>query len=153
MKKVRLNPFMIMGIAVRTTNKNEQAAQDINQLWDRFISENIKSKIPNRINDNIYAVYTDYEGDHTKPYTMILGCEVDRFDQIPVGMIPRHFIGGNHVKFTAKGNLTEDAVYNEWQKIWNSDLNRSYTADIEIYGKKAVNPVNGEADILIAVSN
>ena len=35
-----------------------------------------------------------------------------------------------------KGNLAEGIVYNEWLKIWNMDLNRTYTADFEIYDEK-----------------
>jgi predicted transcriptional regulator YdeE len=31
------------------------------------------------------------------------------------------------------------------------DLDRSYTADFEIYGEKAQNPENAEVDIFIAV--
>ena len=51
----------IIGIETRTTNQNGQAMQDIGGLWNRFFSENIISKIPNAVNSNVYAIYTDYE--------------------------------------------------------------------------------------------
>ena len=38
-----------------------------------------------------------------------------------------------------------------WIKIWNSDLNRIFTSDFEIYGEKAHNPENAEVDIFIAM--
>lgn len=44
---------------------------------------------------------------------------------------------------------------NSWKKIWESEplLNRAYTtANIEVYGEKASDPTNGEADIFIAVN-
>ena len=152
MDTVRIEPFMVTGIAVRTSNANGQAAQDIGQLWEKFMVENIAGQIQDKVDNAIYAIYTDYEGDHTQPYTMILGCKVNSFDQSPKGTISRHFIGGNHKQFTAKGNLTKDAVFNAWQSIWQSDLNRAYTADIEVYGEKAIDPTNGEADIFIALA-
>lgn len=147
-----MNAFQIIGISVRTTNENGQAKKDIGGLWQKFMSENMQEKIPNIIDETIYAVYTDYEGDHTKPYTTILGYKVWSLDQIPEGMIGKEIEGATYTKFTAKGDLTNNAVIDEWGKIWNLDLDRTYTSDFEMYGEKAVDPTNGEADIFIAVT-
>lgn len=38
---MKIRPFNIIGISVRTTNENDQAAKDIPALWKRFISEGI----------------------------------------------------------------------------------------------------------------
>ncbi|AZA89970.1 Bacterial transcription activator, effector binding domain [Chryseobacterium nakagawai] len=151
MNNVKMEPFKVIGIAVRTTNENEQAAKDIPVLWEKLMQENILEKIPNKIDNTIYSIYTEYEKDHTKPYTTLLGCKVENLDHIPEGMIGKSFEGGNYVKFTAKGNLAEGLVINEWFKIWNMDLDRMFTADFEIYGEKAQNPADAEIDILIAV--
>ncbi|SIS63016.1 Predicted transcriptional regulator YdeE, contains AraC-type DNA-binding domain [Chryseobacterium ureilyticum] len=151
MNNVKIEPFKVIGIAVRTTNENNQAAQDIPVLWEKLMKENIVENIPNKIDNAIYSIYTDYEKDHTKPYTTLLGCKVENLDIIPEGMIGKSFEGGNYVKFTPKGNLAEDLVINEWIKIWNMDLERIFTADFEIYGEKAQNPSDAEVDILIAV--
>ena len=70
-------PFYVVGISVRTSNENQQAAKDIPALWQRFMSENIADKIPNKSSNKVYAVYTDYESDHTKPYTTIIGYKAD----------------------------------------------------------------------------
>lgn len=151
MNNVKIEPFKVIGIAVRTTNENNQAAQDIPVLWEKLMKENIVENIPNKIDNTIYSIYTDYEKDHTKPYTTLLGCKVENLDIIPEGMIGKSFEGGNYVKFTPKGNLAEDLVINEWIKIWNMDLERIFTADFEVYGEKAQNPSDAEVDILIAV--
>lgn len=151
MNNVKIEPFKVIGIAIRTTNENNQAAQDIPVLWEKLMKENIVENIPNKIDNAIYSIYTDYEKDHTKPYTTLLGCKVENLDIIPEGMIGKSFEGGNYVKFTPKGNLAEDLVINEWIKIWNMDLERIFTADFEIYGEKAQNPSDAEVDILIAV--
>lgn len=147
-----IQKFNIIGVSIRTTNENEQSGKDIPALWDKFISEGIAEKIPNKINHSIYSVYTDYEKDHTKPYTTILGCAVESLDLIPEGMIGKVIETASYEKFIAKGNLNNGIVINEWIKIWNSDLNRSFTSDFEIYGEKAQNPENAEVDIFIAIN-
>lgn len=146
-----MEPFKVIGIAVRTTNENNQAAKDIPVLWEKFMSEDILNTIPNKIDTAVYSIYTDYEKDHTKPYTTMLGCKVENLDHIPEGMVGKSFEGGNYIRFTPKGNLAEGLVINEWNKIWNMDLGRVFTADFEIYGEKARNPSEAEVDILIAV--
>lgn len=151
MNNMKVEPFKVIGIAVRTTNENNQAAKDIPLLWEKLMKEDILNAIPGKIDNTLYAIYTDYEKDHTKPYTTILGCKVENLDHIPEGMVGKSFEGGNYVKFTAKGNLAEDLVINEWIKIWNMELGRIYTADFEMYGEKTQNLTDAEVDILIAV--
>ena len=148
---MRIQSFSIIGIAVRTTNENGQAAKDIPALWNRFIAEEIAAMIPGKKDQSIYCVYTDYEKDHTRPYTTIIGCRVDNLKNIPEGMVGKTFHEQNYSMHTAMGNLLQGAVYNEWVKIWNSDLSRTFTADFEVYGDKATYPENAAVDIFIAV--
>lgn len=151
MSQQKIQQFNIIGIAVRTTNENGQSGQDIPALWGKFMSEGILQAIPNKIDPTLYCIYTDYEKDHTKPYTTILGCRVENLDNIPEGMLGKTFEEATYIKRTAKGNILQGMVFNEWTKIWNSDLNRSFTVDFEVYGEKAQNPENAEVDIFIAV--
>lgn len=72
-------------------------------------------------------------------------------DDIPEGMVGRVIPGGKFTQFTAKGDLNQGIVYSEWLNIWNTKLNRKYTADFEVYGQKALNPEDAEVDIFIAV--
>jgi len=148
---VKIEKTNIIGIAVRTTNENGKAAADIGQLWNRFLSENIIEKIPNKVNNSIYSIYTDYESDHTKPYTTILGCPVTGFENVPEGMVTKTIETGDYKQYTVKGNIHENIVYNEWIKIWSDTIPRAYTADFEIYGAKAQNPENAEIDIFVAL--
>ncbi|MCF6359730.1 MAG: GyrI-like domain-containing protein [Cyclobacteriaceae bacterium] len=151
MDKVTINAFKVIGISVRTTNESGQSAKDIGELWNKFMTEGILDKIPNKVDATIYSIYTEYESDHTKPYTTILGCKVSTIDTVPNGMTAKTFNSGNYRKFVAQGDLTKGAVYGEWSKIWNTDLEREYTADFEVYGEKAQNPTNAEVDIFIAI--
>jgi len=152
MKKVTIAPFKVIGIAVRTTNENGQSGADIGQLWGKFMSEGISGQIPNKIDENVFSIYTNYEGDHTKPYDTILGCKVSSLQNIPEGMVGQEFEGGTYGKFVSKGDLTKGVVFGTWSEIWEKNLNRVYTADFEVYGEKAQNPTDAEVDVLVALN-
>jgi predicted transcriptional regulator YdeE len=151
MKNIKLEAFTVIGISVKTTNENGQSAADIGALWQTFMTNGIMDKIPNKINHDIYSIYTEYEGDYTKPYTTVLGCKVAPDTSTPEGMVSIKIEESSYSKYTAKGNLNEGTVYNEWTKIWNNDINRNYKADFEIYGAKAQDPTNAEVDIFIGL--
>jgi predicted transcriptional regulator YdeE len=152
MNTTLIEQFYIIGIAVRTTNENGQSGTDIPLLWHKFISENIAAQIPNKIDEAVYSIYTDYELDHTKPYTTILGCRVANLENVPEGLTGKLIEGGPYAITTVKGNLNENIVFNEWQKIWSADIPRTFKADFEVYGAKAQNPADAEVDILLSVS-
>lgn len=143
--------FKIIGIETKTTNENGKAAEDIGKLWEQFYTENVSSKIPNKKDDEIYSIYTDYESDYKGNYKVIIGQKVDSLDNIPAGLIGREFKGGKYQKFIAKGQMPR-AVVDKWQEIWAKDneLNRKYTADFEIYGKSSQNGEKSKVEIYIA---
>lgn len=149
--KTTIEKFYVIGISVRTTNEGGQAAKDIPQLWERFMSEDIESKIPAKISRDVYGIYTEYEGDYTQPYTTVLGCKVESLDNIPEGFIGLTIETANYEKYTAKGKMSDDIMYNKWTEIWQSDLDRTYIADFEIYGERSVDMDNAEVDIFISV--
>jgi len=151
MQTVKIEPFKIIGISIRTTNENGQASQEIAELWQRFMSENVISKIPNKIDNAVYSLYTEYESDHTKPYTAILGCKVENLDNVPNGMVGKSFDGGTYSKTTAKGDLMQGLVVNQWSKIFEMELHRTYDADFEIFGEKAQNPADAEVEFYVGI--
>lgn len=148
---MKIETFNVIGISVRTTNENGTSAQDIPALWNKFMTEEIQGKIPNKISEDIFCIYTDYEKDHTKPYTTILGCKVESLDNIPENMVGKTVESADYEELIAKGNLSEGIVYSKWLEIWNSNLDRVFTADFEVYGEKVQNPENAEVDIYIAI--
>lgn len=152
MTKEQISTFNVIGISVRTTNENGQAAIDIPVLWNKFINDGIADKIPFKKSATIYCIYTDYEKDHTLPYTTILGCEVKNLESIPAGMTGKTIEAGMYQKFVAKGSISEGMVFNEWTKIWNTAMDRSFTADFEMYGEKARNPADAEVAIFVGVN-
>jgi len=153
MKNVRIEPFQVIGVKVRTTNENGQAGKDIVALWDKFISEDILNKIPAKLGTEIYSIYTNYESDYTKSYDTILGCKVSSLENIPEGMVGQSFAAATYASFIAQGDLSKGVVYAKWVEIWSADLDRLYTADFEIYGEKAQNPVDAVVSIFVGIEN
>lgn len=151
MGNIKIESFKVIGIKVRTSNLNGEAVRDIGALWSKFMNDDILNKIPDKLTNDIYAVYTEYDGDHLKPYTALLGCKVKDLQNVPKDMVGMSFSGGVYKEFTAKGDLTKNAVYDVWTNIWEQNLNRSYIADFEVYGEKAINPTNGEAIIYVGI--
>lgn len=149
-----MNNLKIIGISVEKTNQNGKAIEDLGKLWGRFFSENVIEKIPNKINEEVYAVYTDYENDYRGKYTTIIGMAVSSLDKIPAGLVGRAFEAQNFKKFIAKGEMP-NAVGKTWKEIWDKDaeLNRSYIYDYEVYGSRSQNGANAEVDIYIGIIN
>ncbi len=150
--EVQLASFKIIGIAVRTTNQNGQATNDLWQLWGQFYKEDILSQMPGKLSNDIYSVYTDYASDYTGEYTALIGCRVTSLDSIPNGLTGKAFTGGKYALHKVCGKMP-DAIISAWQHIWSKEkeLNRKYTADFEVYGPKSQNPENAEVDIYIAI--
>ena len=145
------NGFKIIGISIRTTNKNNQAQQDLKKLWGQFFSENIIEKIPNKVSSSIITIYTDYKSDYTDEYTTIIGIPVSTLDEIPDRLIGREFQSENFQKIIVKGEMP-NAVMNVWLDIWQRDkqLNRKYSYDFEVYGEKSQNGENSEVEIYLS---
>lgn len=128
--------------------------EDLGALWTRFFQEQIPTKIPNTTSNVIYAVYTDYESDHTGQYTTIIGQEVSDLSYIPEGLVGRKFPAQTSQHFVAKGTMP-NAVADVWNEIWAKDqeLNRSYQYDYEVYGPKSQDPQSPEVDLYIGIKS
>lgn len=151
MKTQKIETFYVIGISTRTTNANGQSGKDIEALWTRFWGEEIQAKIPNKVNDDIYAVYTDYESDYTGAYTLIIGLKVNTLDDIPPGYAGLEIEAATYEKFVSKGKMPE-AVFNTWLDIWqNKELKRLYKSDFTVHGKKYYDGENAEVETYISI--
>jgi predicted transcriptional regulator YdeE len=149
-----IQKFHVIGISTKTINENGQSGQDIEALWRKFWGEEIQKQIPNKVSDEIYAVYTDYETDFTGYYTTIIGLPVSSLEHIPTGFVGITIDAGQYQKFVSKGRMPE-AVFNTWLEIWaNEELNlkRAYKADFTIHGQKYYDGEKAEVETFISVS-
>lgn len=135
----------------KTTNENSQAAKDCGMLWQQFETGNYYNKIPNKLSGEILAVYHEYEGDHTRPYSYFIGCKVAPGTELPEGLNILQMPGGLYTKIVAKGKMP-DCVGDTWRTIWNTDYPRAYKPDFEVYDERCADWNNVEVDIFISVT-
>ena len=147
---VELEEKVITGIRIKTTNQDGKAMQDIGITWQKLFEDGIYEKIPNKINGKTIGLYTEYEGDYTKPYTFIAGAEVSqkiqKSEEIESIIIPK----GRYAKFVITGDV-QNSVGQAWQEIWNMDLKRKYTCDFEEYQNNSEDMQKQEIHIYIAL--
>lgn len=121
----------IVGIAIRTDNN--RAAEEIPLLWNRFFSDQIQAAIPHMRSKEIYALYYDYDGDFTQPYTFLIGCEVSSLDSsLPEGLTSKLLPAASYNVMEIRGTYP-DALLQAWKTIWITQLPRAYTCDFELY--------------------
>jgi predicted transcriptional regulator YdeE len=137
-----------IGLELRTTNEECSLAMPVHK--EKFFKENIISKIPNKINGNILALYTDYEGDYTKPYSWILGCEVSSLDQVPEGLVGKIIPKSKYAVYTTQGGFPQGLIA-VWQNIWQSGLPRLYSSDFEVYRSDFDPQRNPQVNVYIAI--
>lgn len=149
---VKVKQTHLIGIALpsRTTNENGQSMKDCGGLWTRFEKEQIASKIPNKLSDEIIAVYHGYEGDHTQPFSYFIGCKVGGETGVPEGLDSLTIPAWNFQKITAKGEMPA-CIANAWKEIWKSDIPRAFKADFEVYDERSHNWSDAEVDIYLSV--
>lgn len=147
-----IEPFYVVGIGVNTTNENGKSIVDMGTLWGRFFNERISQKMPYKTSNEIYSLFTAYESDYRGAYLAVIGHRVKNLDTIPTGFIGIEIAGGTYQKITAKGKMP-DAIVDSWREIWANDsvMNRAYSTDFEVYGKKSNNGDASEVDIFVSI--
>ena len=128
---VDLNEAFVAGLAIRTSNKREQklgAEGWIATTW----AEARQMSDPNLP----AAIYTGYAGDKDDKFTMVIGFQRKAMDDFKTGEVITKVPAGRYAKFTRKGALPS-VVFEAWQDVWQAEkegnLNRAYSADLEIY--------------------
>jgi predicted transcriptional regulator YdeE len=125
--------FDVVGIT--TVTDNARGTEDINALWERFFQDSIGQKVQHKTDDVIYAVYSDYEGDHTKPYRLTIGYRVNDAAKTPEGMYAVSIVPQQYALLSAAGKQPE-ALIETWTAVWSADLSRSFKTDFEVYGPR-----------------
>lgn len=133
----------------KTINEGGQSSIDCRNLWQKFEKENYEDRIPNKLSDEIYAVYFDYEGDYTKPFSYFIGCKVKIDIDAPQGMDNLTIPAGSFTKVIATEKMPE-CVTNSWKDIWSLKTDRAYKYDFEIYDERNKDWSNAEVEIFVS---
>ena len=88
MSKIEINEINLIGLSLKTKtiNANGQSSIDCGNLWQDFEKGNYAETIPNKLSDEIFGVYHQYEGDSTKPFSYFVGCKVKSNTEVPQGL-------------------------------------------------------------------
>ena len=135
---ISLQEKIIVGIATRTNNKDEQSpiTGKLMKLWGSFFENDVMNNVPNsKENSPMYSVYSGYESDMNGDYDVTIGVEVEAstantdFAEIKIE-------AGHYLLFKNKGAMP-DTVIETWQQIWahfpNSDTTRKCSTDFEVF--------------------
>ena len=156
---VNQSPFQVVGIAASTSNAKEAGSDAIiGKQWHHFMSDDLINKVPNRVDQTIYAVYTDYTNDSNGQYTLILGAKVRPVPNptIPDGMVIKTVPAGRYAVFTTERGPVIKVVVDTWKQIWAyyqtpQNGQRAYQADFEVYDQRAADPNNAQVDIYVGL--
>jgi predicted transcriptional regulator YdeE len=156
-KVMEKDGFTVIGISARTSNAKEVTDEGvIGKMWGRLFQEGVLAKIPNKADQNIVAVYTDYTSDHNGEYTYVLGARVTSDADIPAGMVAKKVPAQKFAVFTSERGPAPKVVPAVWMKI-NSlprtavGADRLYKADFEVYDERASDPENLQIDVYIGI--
>lgn len=147
--------FNIIGINIRTTNQAAFEQSSIQKLWKDFFTNDILSKIPNKIDDAIIALYYNYESDKDGAYSLLIGARVSSITKIPKGLTAQHVPAQKTNIFIAQQGSLSNIVLDLWKKIWTQEddksLERSYFFDYELYDERCQNPKKATMAIHIGI--
>ena len=148
--------FEVIGIEARTNNALESGGDGaIPKQWQRLFMENLLGRIPDRIDQFIVAVYSNYASDWNGEYTYILGAKVKAGTKPPEGMVSKTIPAGKYIGFTSKRGRPEQVVPEMWKEVWAyfqspGNPTRAYAADYEIYDDMS-DPTNVQVRLYVGV--
>jgi predicted transcriptional regulator YdeE len=149
--------FSVVGIQSHTNNAKEATPEGvISKQWARFLSGGLLGKIPDKADTSIFAVYSDYESDHSGSYSFLIGAKVNSDSSVPAGMVSIKVPAGRYAVFTTEKGPAQQVVPAAWKAIWamqKSSLGgtRTFKTDFEVYDQRAADPRSSQVDIYIGI--
>jgi predicted transcriptional regulator YdeE len=142
--------LIVVGYVVRTTNADEMdpARAKLPAVWQRAGAPGAFAHVPGRVDENLYAVLTDFESDHHGAFTQIVGTGVRTVPRLPEGMVAVRVPAGQAMKIEVRGPMPQ-ALTDTWQQVWKHTESggapaRAFTTDLEVHHPEGV-------DLYIAV--
>jgi predicted transcriptional regulator YdeE len=138
--------FSVLGLALRTSNA--EGFETIPAHWQRFFGEGVPARLSSRLDDDLYAVYTDFEHSGRSNeglYTLVIGARVAADCAVPHGLTRVHVPASRRCVFDVPAGAPQQ-VGEVWREIWaRSDLRKTFISDYEHYR------ASGEIRILVGV--
>ncbi len=149
-----LIPIYLIGLPMKAheSNQDSPSRQDYGQMWQTFESSEFYDKIPNKIGNEILAVYHSYDEDFEGSFRYFVGCKVIQGTEVPDGMDSFEIPAGNYAKFMVHGEIPECTAA-AWKSIGDANLNRALIVDFEVYDERSADRNNAEIDIYLSVKD
>ncbi len=147
------SPIKLIGKTIRTTNAEGKCIAELSKFWCEFYKNNESLNIPNKTDENYcYGVYSNYESGTEGYYDYTIAYQVDSLENIPDGFTALTIEPGNFAKFKEEGvmNLSGKCT-SLWNQIWNSDIDRTFQIDYEIYEVASSCGENPQMEYFISV--
>ena len=131
--------FAVLGVSVRTSGQKEAGGKgEVPALWTRSLQDGTFERIPNRTDDKMLAVYTDFAGDQTGAYTYILGARVSSAEKVPDSMVAVTIPAGRYAVVQSDKGALPDIMPKMWKDIAAMSVKdlggeRSFKTDYEIF--------------------
>lgn len=148
-QKVEMDTFDVICINITTTNKNNQSSKDMAKLWQKFSQQDSTEQIPDRMDNKIIQLYSDYERDFSQPYQATLGFRVTKVAEIPAGWVHKSVNKQTYLQLKTIGSIPE-SIIRAWKWIWSADLSLTFQTNFELYPPNYMTERNPE--ILIYLS-
>jgi len=148
--------FNVVGIAVRTNNAAEASGSgEIPKIWQRFVKQEIAAKIPNRADQDLLVVYTDYQSDQNGEYTYLIGARVTSTADVPPGLTLKEIPEGGYAEIPTDKGPVASVIPKAWQRIWAMSAkelggSRAFLDDYEVY-PPGFDPQNAQVTIYIGL--
>lgn len=149
-KVEKQDSFYVIGMTVKTNSDAEVKGDGpIVVLWQRFLAEGGTNSIPGKVDEDVYAVYSDYKADQSFTYT--LGSRVTSIDHVPAGMVAITVPAGRYAVVTSATGPLQEVVPALWQKVWTmspAELGgkHSMKVDYNIFNLQGIDPQNSQVD-------
>jgi predicted transcriptional regulator YdeE len=157
-KIVHKSSFSVIGVEVRTSNAKEATADGIiGKQWQKFFQDGTLEQIPNKSGSDLYAVYSDYAGDHNGEYSFLIGTRVKDGSTAPPGFVLKTIPSGKYAVVTTESGPVAKVVVAAWQRVWQLEEAhelggvRAYKADFEVYDQRATDLENSVVDLYVGV--
>jgi predicted transcriptional regulator YdeE len=131
--------FAVIGVSVHTSGQKEAGGSgEIPALWTRAMQDGTFERIPNRTDDKMLAIYTDFVTDQTGAYTYILGERVSSTEKVPEGMVAVTIPAGRYAVIESDKGALPDIMPKLWKDIAAMSTkdrggNRSFKTDYEVF--------------------
>ena len=134
-----VSAFQVIGVAVRTTNAKESSGNgEIPKLWQRVMQEDMIDKNPNRADQHLVVVNTNYASDQNGEYDYIVGSRVTSAKDVPAGFVAVSVPAGKYAVVESEKGPPQEILPKVWRRIWAmspAELGgtRAFKTDYEVY--------------------